>query len=45
VGASALGGAIVGGLIGGKRGTGIGILAGGATSAIYTYKIRKKNQG
>jgi hypothetical protein len=35
-------GAIVGGLIGGKRGAGIGSLAGLGTSALYTYKIRNR---
>jgi hypothetical protein len=38
------GGALLGGLIGGKRGAGIGALAGGGGSALYTYKIRKKNR-
>jgi len=38
------GGALLGGLIGGKRGAGIGAIAGGAGSALYTYKIRKKNR-
>jgi hypothetical protein len=36
------GGAILGGLIGGKRGAGIGALAGGGGSALYTYKLRKR---
>jgi hypothetical protein len=35
-------GALVGGLIGGKKGAGIGILSGGAGSALYTYKLRHK---
>jgi hypothetical protein len=35
-------GALVGGLIGGKRGAGVGLLAGGAGSALYTYKLRHK---
>ena len=35
-------GALVGGLIGGKKGAGIGLLAGGAGSALYTYKLRHK---
>ena len=35
-------GALVGGLIGGKKGAGVGILAGGAGSALYTYKLRHK---
>jgi hypothetical protein len=38
------GGAIVGGLIGGKKGAGIGALAGGGGSALYTYKLRKRNR-
>jgi len=35
-------GALVGGLIGGKKGAGIGLLAGGGSSALYTYKLRHK---
>jgi hypothetical protein len=38
------GGAIVGGLIGGKKGAAIGALAGAGGSALYTYKIRKRNR-
>ncbi len=38
------GGAIIGGLIGGKKGAAIGALAGGGGSALYTYKLRKKNR-
>lgn len=37
------GGAAVGGLIGGKKGAAIGALAGGGGSALYTYKIRKRD--
>lgn len=37
------GGAAVGGLIGGKKGAAIGALAGGGGSALYTYKLRKRN--
>lgn len=37
------GGALLGGLIGGKKGAIIGALAGGGGSALYTYKIRNKN--
>ena len=37
------GGAIVGGLIGGKKGAAIGALAGGGGSALYTYKLRKRD--
>ena len=35
-------GALVGGLIGGKKGAGVGLLAGGGSSALYTYKLRHK---
>jgi len=38
------GGAIIGGLIGGKKGAGIGSLAGLGGSALYTYKLRKRNR-
>jgi hypothetical protein len=38
------GGAIVGGLIGGKKGAAIGSLAGLGGSALYTYKIRKRSR-
>lgn len=44
VAAGAGGGAILGGLIGGKKGAAIGALAGGGGSALYTYKLRKKNR-
>jgi hypothetical protein len=37
-------GALLGGLIGGRRGAGIGALAGGAGSALYTYKIKPKKR-
>lgn len=37
-------GAAIGGLIGGKKGAGIGALAGLGSSALYTYKIRKRNR-
>lgn len=36
------GGALIGGLFGGKKGALIGALAGGGGSALYTYKIRKR---
>ena len=36
------GGAILGGLIGGKKGAGIGALAGLGGSALYTYKLRNR---
>jgi len=38
------GGAVLGGLIGGKKGAAIGALAGGGGSALYTYKIRNRNR-
>lgn len=38
------GGALLGGLIGGKKGAGIGAIAGAGGSALYTYKIRKRNR-
>jgi hypothetical protein len=38
------GGALLGGLIGGKRGAGIGALAGGGGSALWTYKLRNRNR-
>lgn len=38
------GGAAVGGLVGGKKGAAIGALAGGGGSALYTYKLRKRNR-
>lgn len=37
-------GALIGGLIGGRRGVGIGLLAGGAGTALWTYKLRHRNQ-
>jgi outer membrane lipoprotein SlyB len=39
-----VGGAILGGLIGGKRGALIGGAAGAGGSALYTYKIRPKKK-
>jgi len=38
------GGALLGGLIGGKKGAGIGALAGGGGSALYTYKLRHRSR-
>src|ERR1044071_1240570 len=38
------GGALLGGLIGGKKGAGIGALAGAGGSALYTYKLRNRNR-
>ena len=37
-------GAVIGGLIGGKKGAAIGALSGGGGSALYTYKLRKRNR-
>ncbi len=42
VAAGAGGGALVGGLLGGRRGAGIGLLAGGGGAALYTYKLRHR---
>ena len=38
------GGALIGALIGGKKGGAIGALAGAGGSALYTYKLRKRNR-
>jgi len=38
------GGAILGGLFGGKKGAAIGALAGGGGSALYTYKLRNRSR-
>ena len=37
-------GAILGGIIGGKKGAGIGALAGAGGSALYTYKLRNRSR-
>ena len=37
-------GAAVGALVGGKKGAAIGALAGGGGSALYTYKLRKRDR-
>lgn len=37
-------GAAIGALIGGKKGAAIGALSGAGGSALYTYKIRKRNR-
>jgi hypothetical protein len=39
-----LGGAILGSLIGGRKGAVIGALAGGGGSALYSYKLRNRNR-
>jgi outer membrane lipoprotein SlyB len=44
VGAGALGGAVLGGLIGGKKGALIGGAAGAGGGALYTYKIKPKQK-
>ena len=44
VGAGTVGGAILGGLLGGKRGALIGGAAGAGGSALYTYKLKKKQK-
>jgi hypothetical protein len=38
------GGALLGGLIGGRKGAGIGALAGAGGSALYTYKLRRRHR-
>src|SRR6266550_5971265 len=37
-------GAAIGGLVGGKKGAGIGSLVGLGSSALYTYKLRKRTR-
>lgn len=37
-------GALVGGLIGGRRGVGYGILGGAGAGALYTYKLNPKKR-
>jgi hypothetical protein len=44
VGIGAGGGALIGGLAGGKKGALIGALAGGGGAALYTYKLRNRNR-
>jgi hypothetical protein len=38
------GGALIGSLIGGKKGAAIGALSGAGGSALYTYKLRNRNR-
>ena len=38
------GGALVGGLIGGRRGAGLGLLGGLGAGALYTYKLNPKKR-
>ena len=44
VAGSALGGAAIGGIAGGRKGAAIGSLAGAGTGALYTYKLRKRHR-
>ena len=44
VAGTALGGAAIGGIAGGKKGAAIGSLAGAGSGALYTYKIRKRHK-
>ena len=44
VAGGALGGAALGGLIGGKKGAAIGALGGGGGAAVYTYGIRRRRR-
>jgi hypothetical protein len=44
MGIGTAGGAVIGGLIGGRRGAGWGALAGLGSSAVYTYKINPKKR-
>jgi outer membrane lipoprotein SlyB len=44
VAAGTVGGAILGGLIGGRKGAVIGGAAGAGGSALYTYKVRPKKR-
>jgi len=41
---SAVGGAAIGGIAGGKKGAAIGSLVGAGSGALYTYKIRKRHK-
>ena len=38
------GGALIGGLLGGRRGAGLGALIGLGSGALYTYKLRPKKR-
>lgn len=44
IGLASGGGAIVGGIIGGRRGLLTGALLGGGAGALYTYVLRKRNR-
>ncbi|HEX8708106.1 MAG TPA: hypothetical protein VF723_07695 [Pyrinomonadaceae bacterium] len=40
----AVGGAAIGGIIGGRKGAAIGAITGGGGAAVYTYGIRKRRR-
>jgi outer membrane lipoprotein SlyB len=44
VAGTALGGAAIGGLAGGKKGALIGTAVGAGSGAVYTYKVRKRHR-
>lgn len=44
IGIATGGGALLGGLIGGRRGAGLGALIGLGSGALYTYKLNKKKR-
>ena len=44
VGGGTVGGALLGTIIGGRKGAAIGALAGAGGSAVYTYKIRDRRR-
>jgi len=37
-------GALIGGLLGGRRGVGLGLLGGAGAGALYTYKLNPKRR-
>ena len=44
MGLAAGGGALIGGLLGGRRGVGLGLLGGAGAGALYTYKLNPKRR-
>jgi len=44
MGIAAGGGALIGGLLGGRRGVGLGLLGGAGAGALYTYKLNPKRR-
>ena len=44
IGIATGGGALIGGLLGGRRGVGLGALIGLGSGALYTYKLNKKRR-